>query len=69
VATERAGLMQLELIRYRDSMSRDYIWFWVESGDGEAASPVFENKEDALYWGREMIEVLREANSHWTMKK
>lgn len=68
MAAERAGLMQLELFRYRDSEMSEYIWFWVEAGDGEAVSPFFDNKEDALYWGREMIEVLRKANSHWIMK-
>lgn len=60
--------MQLELFRYRDSQMAEYIWFWVESGDGEAVSPIFETKDDALYWGREMIEVLRKANTHWIMK-
>ena len=68
MTVERVGLMQMELFRYRESDEVPFIWFWVESGDGEPVSPFFENHEDALYWGREMMSVLKTANSHWTMK-
>lgn len=61
--------MQLELFRYRDSELAEYIWFWVESGDGEPVSPFFDNHEDALYWGREMIGVLKDANQHWALQE
>lgn len=65
MAVERAGLINIELIRYRDPMEKQYIWFWVESGQGEILSPTFENKEDALYWGRETIEVVKNARKDW----
>lgn len=48
-------LIKLELIRYREAMDLDYIYFWTEKYNGQTVSPIFEHEEDALSWYKEIM--------------
>ena len=53
--TRNPRLIQLELIRYREAMDVDYIYFWTEKYNGQTVSPVFEHEEDALSWYKDVM--------------
>lgn len=53
--TGNTRLIQLELIRYREAMDLDYIYFWTEKYNGQTVSPIFEHEEDALSWYKDIM--------------
>ena len=45
----------MNLVKYRDPESPDYIWFWINHSE-EITSPVFTTEGDALEWLNEQID-------------
>lgn len=68
MATERARLIELVMVRYREDHDQDYIYFWVEKHNNEMVSDVFETQEDALNWYKMISEKANEG-THWTLQK
>lgn len=69
MATERARLIELTLVRYREDEDPNYIYFWVEKYNGERVGDVFENEEDALFWFKELQEKTKDSIHQWKIKK
>ena len=69
MATERTRLIELTLVRYREEVDEDFIYFWVEKYNNERVSDVYENEEDALYWYKEISEKMNSETQKWFMKK
>lgn len=65
MATTPTGLIQIEMTEYRESEMEQYIYFWVEGSN--TVSPIFEDKEDALRWGKDIMESVRNACKNWEL--
>ena len=68
MATERTRLIELVLVRYRDSEEADYLYVWIEKMNREAVSDYYETEEDALNWYKRISEKTNEG-THWTIRK
>ena len=68
MATERARLVELTLVRYREDEDPNYIYFWVEKYNNERIGDVFESEEDALYWFKELQERTKNVQD-WKIRK
>lgn len=68
MATERARLIELVLVRYREDEDPNYVYFWVEKYNNERVGDVFESEEDALYWFKELQERTKNAQD-WKIRK
>lgn len=69
MATERARLIELTLVRYREDEDPNYIYFWVEKYNNERIGDVFESEEDALYWFKELQEKTKDVMQEWKIRK
>lgn len=68
MATERARLIELVLVRYRDSEEADYLYVWIEKMNQQAVSDYYETEEDALDWHRDIMKKTSESMT-WKIKK
>ena len=67
MATERARLIELSMIRYREDHDQDYIYFWIEKFNSEMVSAVFDTEEDALQWYEDIK--AKSASAEWNIRK
>ena len=68
MATERTRLIELVMVRYRDSEEADYLYVWIEKMNQQAVSDYYETEEDALDWYKRISEKTNES-THWTIHK
>lgn len=69
MAVERARLIELSMIRYRDDHDSEYIYFWVEKFNNERVSDVYETEQDAMNWYKNVCEKMNNEGVHWTIQK
>lgn len=68
MATERARLIELTLVRYREDQEEGYIYFWIEKYNNERVSDIFETEEDALNWHKQIMEKTS-GSATWQIRK
>lgn len=69
MATERARLIELSMIRYRDDHDSEYIYFWIEKFNNEMVSPVYESEEDAMKWYKDICGKMNNESQNWKIQK
>lgn len=62
-------LIELAMVRYRDSAEEGYIYFWIEKHNNEMVSEVFDNEEDALEWYKKISQAMSDTNKTWKIRK
>lgn len=68
MATEGTRLIELVLVRYRDSEEADYLYVWIEKMNKQAVSDYYETEQDALEWYKRISEKTNES-AHWSIQK